>query len=470
MTQNKISTESKALQINLDPRKYGTIAEIGAGQEVARHFFRAGAAAGTIAKTVSAYDMQFSNAIYGADPHGRYVSRSRLLSMLEHEFGQVLDRVKDCRSKSSTFFAYGATVAAKSFKRNNECHAWCGVRLQLYPNAAPSDIILHVRMLDKEVKAQQEALGVLGVNLIYGAYYLHDDPRKLIDSLTDGLDNDRIEVDLIEFFGPYFDDLDNRVLNLHLIRSWKTRAIMFDAEGVVQVPAEFLYKKNVLVTRGSFKPFTLLNMDMIHQGKNNFFQESDGVNEDNTVLLAEITLNELVGNNKDMDDRDFVERVDQLNALGLNVMISDYVRHFRLRAYFRQYTQRQIGMIIGMSNLRQIFNEDFYKGVEGGILEGFGKLFPDNTVVYAYPEKRGVNEETDIDNIVLPERLRYLFLHLTTNHFIRAIHDSDPNLFDIQASDVLADLQSGCSDWEDKVPQQIVDMIKERRLFGYNSM
>lgn len=463
------STESKALQINLDERKYGTIAEIGAGQEVARQFFRAGAAAGTIAKAISAYDMQFSNAIYGVDPNGRYVSRSRLLAMLEHEYSLVVERLKDSRPKTSTFFAYAATVAAKSFKRDNECHAWCGIRLQLYPEAAPSDILLHVRMLDREAKEQQEVLGILGVNLIHGAYYLYESPRQLIDSLTDNIPNDRIEIDLIEFSGPFFDELDNRVLNLHLIRSWKTRGIMFNAQGEVQVPSELLYKKNVLVMRGAFKPFTLLNEDMLEQGKREFFNNYTGVEEKNTAILAEITLNELVGNNKDMNDRDFVERVEQLNALGLNVMISDYIRHFRLRAYFRQYTQKQIAMIIGMSNLRQIFNEDYYKGVEGGVMEGFGKLFPDNTTLYAYPERKDQHAETDIDNIELPEHLRYLYLHLTTNRFIRPIHDSDPNLFDIQSLQVLDALQSNQPGWEDKVPAKIVGLIKERGLFGYNT-
>lgn len=466
--QHQLNTRAKALHLNLDERKYGTIVEIGAGQEVARQFFRAGAAAGTIAKTMSAYDMQFSNAIYGADPKGRYVSRSRLFAMLEREFAQVVERVKDTRPKSSTFFAYAATVATKSFNRNNECHAWCGIRVQLYPDAAPSDIIVHVRMLDREANEQQEALGILGVNLIYGAYYLFEDPRKIIDSLTDNLGKDRLEIDSIEFFGPYFDEEDNRRLNLHLIRSWKARAIMFNPDGQVRVPAELLYKKNILVTRGSFKPFTKINLDMMEQGMREFSQ-LPGVNADNTLMLAEITMNQLIGDNENMVDRDFVERVDQLSAMGYHVMISDYVRYFRLRAYLRQFTQKQIGMVMGMDNLRRLFEEDFYRGVEGGILEGLGKLFPDNTIAYTYPELDKHGQEINYQTVTIPDHLRHLYQHLVENGFIRGIDSSDPALFAIHSHEILEHIRANQSGWEDSVPAAIADLIKTQRLFGYNS-
>ena len=221
------TTLEKALRINLDENKYGTIVEIGAGQEVARQFFKTGGAAGTIAKTMSAYDMKFSDAIYGVQEDRRYVSRSRVKAMLEKELTQVVDRLGSLRSKASRYFAYGATVAARNFKGDNECHAWCGVRLQLYPDAPPSEIVVHVRMRDEDVARQQTALGMFGVNLIYAAYYYFEDPKTIIDSLTDNLEQDRIEIDSIEFSGPLFDEVDNRAINLHLIRSWKTRAIMF---------------------------------------------------------------------------------------------------------------------------------------------------------------------------------------------------------------------------------------------------
>ena len=246
------STTQKALKINLDEKKYGTIVEIGAGQEVARQFFLAGAAAGTIAKTMSAYDMKFSDAIYGVEKSRRYVSKARVQSMMETEFQLVIDRVGSVRAKSTRYFAYATTVQAKSFNRKNECHAWCGVRLQMYPGAEPSEVIIHVRMRDKTAELQQEALGIIGVNLIYAAYYYPESTKDLIDSLTDDLSSDRIEIDCISFSGPYFEDVDNREVNLHLIRCWKTRAIMFNPDGTVAVPSEMLYKKNVLTTRGLF--------------------------------------------------------------------------------------------------------------------------------------------------------------------------------------------------------------------------
>ena len=265
-------TLEKALRINLDEKKYGTIVEIGAGQEVARQFFKTGAAAGTIAKTMSAYDMKFSDAIYGVQADGRYVSKSRVRAMLEKEFGLILERVGKSRSRTSRYFSYAATVSAKSYKAANECHAWCGIRAQMYPGAEPSDIVVHVRMRDDNAERQQHALGIFGVNLIYAAYYYFESAKAVIDSLTDNLEPGRIEIDSIEFHGPYFEEIRNRAINLHLIRSWKTRAVMFKPDGSVVIPADMLYKKNVLTIRGSFRPVTRLNVDMIEQGLKKFQQ------------------------------------------------------------------------------------------------------------------------------------------------------------------------------------------------------
>lgn len=461
---NKTSIE-KALEINLDPNKYGTIVEIGAGQEVARNFFRAGAAAGTIAKTMSAYDMQFSDAIYGVQPGGRYVSRARVFAMMEKEFGLVVDRVSATRPKNSRFFAYAATVAAKSYGRDNECHAWCGVRIQMYPGAEPSDIIVHVRMHEKTADEQQISLGTLGVNLIYGAYYFAEEPKKLINSLHENITPDSLEIDSIEFFGPYFEEIDNRAINFHLIRSWHTRAIMFKPDGQIAVPSEFLYKKNVLAIRGSFKPITKINIDMIEQGLEAFTQKAH-VSCDNTIALAEITLNDNMGKDKGIRESDILERISLINAMGYSVMISDYVRYFSLREYFRQYTQLQIGIALGIRNIREIFDEDFYRGVEGGILEGFGKLFPDKTKLYVYPEKID-DELTTYENIAVPSHLRHLYQHLLENHFIEGITCSDETLFDIDSRDVLRDISAGKDEWQTKLPEAVADMIMAQRFLGY---
>lgn len=460
------SIAEKALRINLDEKKYGTIAEIGAGQEVARQFFSAGAAAGSIAKTISAYDMDFSDAIYGVQEGGRYVSRSRVQAMLAKEFNQVLERVSAKRAKASRYFAYAATVTAKAFNRNNECHAWCGIRVQMYPGAEASEIILHVRMRDNTAELQQDVLGKLGVNLIYGAYYYFENPKKIIDSLTDNLEHGRIEVDSIEFHGPYFEEVDNRGINLHLIRSWKTRGIMFKPDGTVAIPSEMLYKKNVLTIRGSFRPATKLNVDMIEQGQK-AFRQLDDVSEDNSIALAEISLTDARGNDLMVPEEDLIERVRLLNSLGYSVMISDYTRYFSLRAYFRQFTKMQIGIVVGMINITQIFDEDTYRGVEGGILEGFGKLFPDHTRLFVYPELDETGALCDFTQAKVPDNLRSLYQHLLDNNFVFGIESSDQDLFKIYSREVLKQMQNGLPGWEQALPARAVTQIKEHGLFGY---
>ncbi len=459
------TTIEKALRLNLDEKKYGTIAEIGAGQEVARNFFQAGAAAGTIAKTISAYDMQFSDAIYGLQEGGRYVSKPRVEAMLDKEFELVVERVGDSRPKESRFFAYATTVAAKSFKRNNECHAWSGVKIQMYPGAEPSEIILHVRMKDKSFELQQDALGRLGVNFIYAAFYYYENPKNFIDSLSDNIWHDRIEIESIEFKGPYFEDLDNRSINLHLIRSWKTRAIMFNPDGSVGIPAEMLYKKNVLTIRGSFRPVTKLNVDMIEQGLE-AFKKLDDVNEDNTVVLAEISLNDMRGNDLLASEEDIIARVQLLNSLGYSVLISDYTRYFSLRAFFRQYTKLQIGIVLGVINVKQIFDEESYKGIEGGILEGFGKLFPDNTRLFVYPELNMSGEVSDFTEIKVDEHLRFLYRHLLQNNFIYGIESSDKELFKIFSREVLKKMNNGRGSWENSLPDGIAQQIIDNGFFG----
>src|SRR5436853_3268616 len=229
----EFGTDKKALQINLDPKKYGTFAEIGAGQEVARRFFHVGGAAGTIAKTISAYDMTFSDAIYG--PTDRYVSRKRLFTMLDHEYDLLIERLDSKIGGERTFFVFADTVAARSFKQHNEAHGWLGVRFQTQPRSEPSQIIIHVRMLDESNADQQEALGVIGVNLLYGAFY-YSQPEQLISSLQENLAPGRIQVDLIKFSGPSFAKIDNRLINLQLVSQGLTDAVLFTADGQMAPP------------------------------------------------------------------------------------------------------------------------------------------------------------------------------------------------------------------------------------------
>ena len=463
-----LSTDQKALELNLDKYKYGSIVEIGAGQEVARRFFQVGAAAGTVAKTMSAYDMAVSDDIYGHVD--RYVSRARLLQMLDKEFNQVVERLSHLRPRNTTFFAYAATVTARSFQQSNECHGWIGIRLQLHPGAVPSDVIMHVRMLDDTNAQQSEALGVLGVNLIHGAFFHHDHPEWVVEGLGDGLTPERIEVDLIHFSGPYFEEVENRLMNLHLIRSWLTRAVVFNPDGEVVVPGERFYRKPVMVMRGSFKPVTCVNVDMMAAALKQFSQLA-AVDESSILQLAEITMNSLISGDN-VDGADFLARVDLLTSLGFTVMISDYVRFFRLRAYLRRYTLKQIGIVLSVRDFGFLFDEKYYEGMEGGILEAFGKLFPDNTHVYVYPSRprhADASELVTLANVKVPANLEHLLAHLISNDKLVAVQPDDNSHLHIDATEVWQGLRRGRGEWEKDVPDSVAQRIIDSRLLGFDT-
>ncbi|MBL9194494.1 MAG: TonB-dependent receptor [Opitutaceae bacterium] len=495
MTDQKdlLTTSRKALTVNLDEPKYGTFAEIGAGQEVARHFFQAGAAAGTIAKSISAYDMTFSDAIYGKAP--RYVSKERLVLMLDHEFNLLRERLAAQRGDRTTFFAYADTVAAKSFKGNNECHGWMGIRLQTEPNGEPSQILMHVRMWDKENVLQQQALGIVGVNLIYGAFYYRDDLKKLIQSLSDNVGGDRIEVDMLKFSGPAFKNVDNRLTSLHLVQFGLTNAVMFGPGGEVLQPSEVLYKKAILVERGSFRPVTHVNVDMLNCACAQFVQEPLVKGKD-TVVLMEITMNNLLAGG-DLDAQDFLSRVDLLGDIGLNVLISNYSEYYRLTSYFRRYTKEMIGVPMGINNLLEVFNEKYYEHLEGGILEAFGRLFRNAVKLYIYPMHQAAYERyiassnpstaahstpttalsatnafsssvmITAKNLQVVDHLRNLYAHLLENHYIDCIVGFDREILNVFSRDVLQRIKANDSTWERMVPEPVVNAIKKRGLFGY---
>lgn len=461
-----LTTEQKALAVNLNPTQYGTIVEIGAGQEVARQFFSAGAAAGTIAKTMSAYDMQVSDDIYGKA--GRYVSRERVEQMLVHEYDLLHSRLDEVRADDTQYFSYAATVTARSYSQKNECHGWIGIRMQSEPKAPPSEIVMHVRMLDETNKEQSEALGIFGVNVVYGAFHYHKDPKVFIESLLDNLVNDfgqkRIEVDLIHFAGHTFEKVENRLMNLHLVRSWCCRAVMFDAHGTSEIPGSMLRKKDVLVIRGSFKPPTKVHVDMTQAAMKQFLEE-EGVQGDEVFTVAEITMAELA-NDGETDDAGFLARVDLLNKLGYNVLISDYLRFFRLRSWMRRYTQNRIGIVLSILDFDQLFNESYYDGLEGGILEAMGKLFSGNTNVYVYPSRIG-GQLVTLDNVEVAENTQYLLKHLTENkHLVATKTWNDENLH-ISARNIAKEIPLGQGDWEKQLPDAIRDEIKARCMFGY---
>ncbi len=460
-----VGTNKKAFQINLDSKKYGTFAEIGAGQEVARRFFHVGGASGTIAKTMSAYDMQFSDAIYG--PSDRYVSRKRLQTMLDHEYDLLIERLDSKLGGDCTFFVFADTVAARSFKQHNESHGWLGVRFQGKFRADPSQIIIHVRMLDEENVDQQEALGVIGVNLLYGAFYYHE-PEKLIASLHENLAPARMQVDMIKFSGPAFAEVDNRLMSLQLVSQDLTNAVMFTADGETAQPAEVFYKKSILVERGSFRPVTYATNDMLDGARRNVLAEC-GENMDELIVLMEMTLENLLSEGE-LNHADFLARVDILGALGRTVLISKFGEYHRLAAYLSRYTNKMIGLVMGVPSLAEIFDEKYYLNLEGGILEGFGRMFKAGLRLHVYPmvdEKTG--KMVTASQLEVAPNLRSLYRYLIDNNFIVEITDFNPEYLRIYPPDVLAKLREGDSAWEEMVPPEVARIIKEREFFGYRA-
>ncbi len=463
MTNEILGTHQKALQINLDPSKYGTFAEIGAGQEVARWFFRVGGASGTIAKSMSAYDMIISDAIYGhAD---RYVSRQRLETMLEREYDLLLERLSEKRGATTKFFVFADTVVAKSYSQQNDAHGWLGIRFQTDPHGEPSEIIIHVRLWDKENLQEQEALGILGVNLVFGAMYLHGDPEALIISLADNVGIERIEVDMIRFSGPCFEKLDNRLMALKLVQNGLTNAALFTADGEVIHPADAFYKKCILVERGSFRPITKVTLDMLRCAQAYFVQEPK-VQGEEVLTLMEMTLKNLTEGDK-IDPRDFLDRVDILGALGKTVLISDFGEYHRLAAYFFRYTKKMIGIAMGVPSLQEIFDEKYYTNLSGGILESFGRMFKNDLKLYVYPLLEPKNGSLiTATNLRVAPNLRHLHAYLVENRFIEGLRDYDEKCLPIFSRDVLQKLREGDGSWEESVPPQVAQMIRERNLFG----
>jgi hypothetical protein len=464
--ESQISTpHQKALHINLDQTTYGTFAEIGAGQEVAHWFFRVGGAAGTIAKTMSAYDMTVSDAIYG--PTERYVSRKRLTSMLDQEFAKLQGRLREKRGESTRFFVFADTVAARSFSRRDDCHGWLGVRFQPKPQDEPSQIIIHVSLIDGENIQQQEALGIIGVNLVYGALTQFDHPTELIQSLLDNLTRERVEVDMIEFSGPHFKDIDNRLMSLQLVQQGLTNAAMFTADGHVVQPAEFLYKKCILVERGSFRPITHVTTDMLRCALAQFIQEPKAKGE-NVVVLMEMTLHKLTDGDR-IDNRDFLDRADMLCALGKNVLISNYFEFHRLASYLFRHTKKMIGIVLGVPTLKEVFEEKYYQTLEGGILESFGRLFRNDLRMFVYPYQDPATKSIiTAGNLRVEPHLRHLYAYLTENHFIQGLRDIDEKHLPIFSREALAKIIAGDPAWEQMVPDEVAHIIKERKLFGYH--
>ena len=458
-------TLQKALQINLDPRWYGTIAEIGAGQEVARWFFRAGGAAGTVAKTISAYDMAVSDAVYGRS--GRYVSSQRLQAMLDHEFRLNMERLDDSRGDTNAFFAFANTVVARSFQGGNECHGWIGVKFQSHVRDEPSQIVLHVRMLDAEASLQQEALGVVGVNLLFGAFFHHHEPEVMIESLLDRLTIGRIEIDMIQFKGIEFRSVDNRLMALKLVQLGLSGVAMFGPDGDVLQPSEVLRKRNILVERGSFRPPTLVNIDILESALARFEQDPVVAGTD-PLLLTELTMANLMATatSGTVNRRDFLARADLLAACGMTTLISDYVEYHRLAQYLFERTTGRIGIVMGVPSLVDVFRESNYVHMPGGILESFGRMFKNELKFFVYPVLRD-GEVVTVDSVQVEPKLQSLYDYLNRRGSFVDLDNYKPDYLPILSREVLRRIAAGDEIWETQVPEAVAELIKKRAFFDY---
>lgn len=460
----KLTSQEKALKINLSKAIYGSFAEIGAGQEVAANFFKVGGASGTVAKTMSAYDMKFSDAIYGQC--NRYVCEDRLMRMLDHEYILLAERLPH-RIKDTRFFAFADTVETLNYEQTNQGHGWMGLRFQIKPESEPNECVIHVKMHDNDPLLQQVALGIIGVNMIYGCMYLHN-AEEIMMSLTDGLTARRIEIDMFRLSGPDFVHVDNRLLALKLVKNGLTKAAMFGPDGSVMQPSEYLYKKNVLVLRGRFRPVTHVNVDMLFTSRRLFKREPD-VERSKIVMLAELTLNDLSSDGK-IDEKDFLYRADIICSLGQNVLISNYYEYYRLVGYLSRITRgRKIGITMGIYALQKVFEEKTYENIRGGIMECFASLFGSNVKLYIYPALRENKELFTLKDFEagLPPNLKNLFRYLVDNDKLEDIRDANVENLHIISDSVLAMIKKGEKGWEKCVPSKVEEAIKSYGLFDY---
>src|SRR5437773_917167 len=465
MKEETIDTHSKALKINLDPRWYGTFAEIGAGQEVVRWFFRVGGAAGTVAKSVSAYDMNVSDAIYGRAE--RYVSRGRLQAMLDREFDLDVERLGKERGDNTSFFAFADTVAARSYGGGHEFRGWMGIKFQSRVHDQPRQIVMHLRMLDAEASLQQEALGIVGVNLCYGAFFLSHVPEQLIESLLDKLTTGRVEIDMFELSGIEFRNVDNRIMALKLVQLGLSGAAMFSAKREVLQPSDVLHNKAVLVERGSFRPTTHLNIDMLECALAKF-KEDPGCADKPILLLMEITMRNLLAGGTDVDRRDFLARAELLAACGMTVLISDYFEYYRLAAYLAGRTKERIGMVMGLPSVCELFDEKYYTELPGGILENCGRRFNNDLKVYVYPLRRQEGDELQtIHTLKVKPDLQPLYNYLVRRGSFVQLNNFNAKYLSIFSRDVLKRIASGDESWDEMVPPQVAAIIRERGFFGY---
>lgn len=463
-TRKIIDTDQKALEINLNDKIYGVFAEIGAGQEVARHFFKVGAAAGTIAKSMSAYDKTFSDCIYGEEKSGRYVCESRIHKMLKHEYDLLEERLSEDRP-DTCFFVFADTVAAINYTKTVKGHGWLGLQFQLNPYGEPNKVILHVRMLDNDYKQQQNAIGILGVNFVYASYFYYEDPEMMIQSYMDDL-HGRVSIDMIHIEGPDFPGIDNRLKSLYLVKHGLTKVAMFNAQGKSLHPSEFLYKKSLMVVRGNYRPPTIVSEDVFEQGLSKFKKDFD-LPDEKSFVMAEITLQNLEFNGK-ISDLDFMARADMLCHMGYDTIISSCTDHQTLVNYLADYKTANLALVVGARELEHLINENSTD--KENLLMTFGRLFSRNITVYVYP---AYSADKSIlytsENLPVNEKIKYLYRHLVEQKYIIDIDEYNEKNLHIFPFEVLQAIKNQDTGWEEKIPTGLAEIIKENGYFGWNA-
>lgn len=462
-----LSTREKCLKVNLEPHVYGTFAEIGAGQEVVRYFFQAGAASGTVASTISAYDMAFSDKTYGKAT--RYVSKDRLYQMLDIEYEKLKEILTEKKDNDTQVFAYANTVSARNYFGTNLPHGWMGIQFRSKDSEAVNRFIIHVRMLDDNNLSQQQAVGVVGVNMIYATFFQTGDIDQFVSSLLDSLSVQRIEIDMIEVSGPDFECWDNRILALKLVSNAMTPAVLFGADGSVLSPYDTLYKKDALVLRGSFRPPTYVNTDMLRAGQEQFEAE-EGIDSKKVATVCNITLSNLKGTweSEDFGEKDFLARIDLLSSLGQMTLVTLFTEYYRLNEYFARYKGERIRFITGIYNLVTLFEESSHANLQGKLLEAFGRTFARDSKLYVYPiQDHATGEIQDCENFEYPEDQKHLYKYLLKNEKIVALRNYNEDYFHIWSRVVLKMIQKGEDGWEDMLPSCVADIVKEKCLFGY---
>ncbi|PTN09252.1 TonB-dependent receptor [Mangrovibacterium marinum] len=460
-----LSTKEKSVHINIDSNYYGSVAEIGGGQETARHLFQAGGASQTVAKTISAYDKSFSDHFYNQGQPSRYVAEDRVKKMVDYEYQELLKILDD--KIDQKFFAFANTVETLNYTKTNQGNGWLGIAIEGTDRYKPNKLFIHVKLHENDTLLQQYSLGTLGINLIHGALFDWEDPRKILLKLLDNLGVERVEVDYVFVEGPDLQWVDNRILNLMLVSNNMTPAIMFDTDGNVQQPGDMLYKKNVLLMRGYFRPVNKLVIEFLEESLQVFMRDED-YRPDNTIAFCEISLNNLMHDRK-VDETDFLQRVDLLNMVGQSVMVSNFSRYFELVNYFGQFKMIKLRIIMGMPTFDMILDGSLYSDLRGGLLESVGKLFHENVKLYLFPfidTKSGEVVYPDDDHFSGSNKLLWQYLNETKKILILKIQSVD---LIKQTSEHLRELiRNGDERLANFLPASVYEQIKEQELFDYN--